>query len=635
MDVGARRVVRGASDVRYPSTAQVLFIDVAFTCVDEQPGSWMFYEADLKTDRLSANEERFIGRWSGPGLHCLSTSCAHLFAHNFLIMQCQHILIMITFRALSCPLTSVWLCNSAWNYRQLEFCPAEVLPGFAMHQTDRDPTALEIDPRSNNHARARDFDFLGYRYSVLSSVGTGGLNNVMNMLPARDIQEFSLFPAEDIAFVKGWLSWADEHVSWLLRSKVLSGQPSAGKLDATAMIVDNQGAVFVYNPTARASEFTLMLDSAAGFTCDAHTKLLVRLIGSSERTAVPHNVDLKPCNSQIVLSVPPTTALAFDFAVHADHQLIVLGAAAHIEYNPTTQTVILDNMQAAAGAEQQLTVLLPSALANQHTISRVVIGNQSVKFEPSVHSSGHASLSLKGKWAGEQFVKEIGNATGFSGGAFEATFNVPAAAIEQLQDLNRTYPLKYDLDPEGNDDANVPWLAPGRLLIFVKYRPLQNDTFNVTGSIDSVPLLMRKAYNTIVRSPQRFIGYWADVTAHVKPGQQQKLSLVLPREPTSYHIQSGFINAGNDLGTAAATVAQAEVHCNEDRDCVGFTVEKKADTSTPCAEVVGPQKILYKSGGATGGAGSPSWCTALKPPVLDGVFFDNVQTISSNVFEVY
>ena len=74
----------------------------------------------------------------------------------------------------------------AWKYRNVEFCPAEVLPGFAMHQTDRDPTALEKvagGQRSNSHARARDFDLLGYRYSIMSSVGTAGLNNVVNMLP--------------------------------------------------------------------------------------------------------------------------------------------------------------------------------------------------------------------------------------------------------------------------------------------------------------------------------------------------------------------------------------------------------------------------------------------------------------------
>ena len=52
---------------------------------DEQPGSWMFYEADLHTDRLSANRQR----------------------------------------------------ETAWSYRVDEFAPAELVPGFALHQTDR------------------------------------------------------------------------------------------------------------------------------------------------------------------------------------------------------------------------------------------------------------------------------------------------------------------------------------------------------------------------------------------------------------------------------------------------------------------------------------------------------------------
>ena len=146
-----------------------------------------------------------------------------------------------------------------------------------------------------------------------------------------------------------------------------------------------------------------------------------------------------------------------------------------------------------------------------------MINNRTTSFGLA-ESSGLPALQVRGKWAGAAFHKEIGNATGFAGGRFQAQFNVPQSALDQLTGLNRTYPLSYDLDPDGNNDANVPWLAPGRLLIFVKYRPLMNDTLNATGSIDGHPLLMRKAYNTIVRSPQRFIGYWSDVTQLVKPG---------------------------------------------------------------------------------------------------------------------
>ena len=138
---------------------------------DEQPGSWMFYEADLHTDRLSANEERFV----------------------------------------------------SWNYRQLEFCPPETLPGFAFHQTDRDPTVKQkasCGLRCSNFSRVADFDFLGYRYSLLSSIGTGGLNNVINMLPARDKEEFALLPTEDLEWVSKWMQWTDDNVGLLQQTKV-------------------------------------------------------------------------------------------------------------------------------------------------------------------------------------------------------------------------------------------------------------------------------------------------------------------------------------------------------------------------------------------------------------------------------
>jgi hypothetical protein len=40
----------------------------------------------------------------------------------------------------------------------------------------------------------QDFDLLGYKYSLLSTVGTAGQNLVVTMIPARDPAEFSMFP---------------------------------------------------------------------------------------------------------------------------------------------------------------------------------------------------------------------------------------------------------------------------------------------------------------------------------------------------------------------------------------------------------------------------------------------------------
>ena len=123
--------------------------------------------------------------------------------------------------------------------------------------------------------------------------------------------------------------------------------------------------------------------------------------------------------------------------------------------------------------------------------------------------------------------------------------------------------------------------APGRLLIFVKYRPLLNDTFNATGSIDGKPLIVRKGYNSIVRSPQRFIGYWADATEHIKAGTKQTLKLTLPGSAhDGYLVQNGFINQGSDIGQSNMTIEEAEKQCSTQDACVGFTFEKVSDL--PC-----------------------------------------------------
>ena len=56
------------------------------------------------------------------------------------------------------------------------------MPGFAFHQTERNAPngTLVMSPY-----RRRDFDLLGYRYSLLSTIGTAGLNNASARARAR------------------------------------------------------------------------------------------------------------------------------------------------------------------------------------------------------------------------------------------------------------------------------------------------------------------------------------------------------------------------------------------------------------------------------------------------------------------
>ena len=269
----------------------------------------------------------------------------------------------------------------AWNYRNVEFCPSDVLPGFAMHQTDRDPTVLEKKAggqRSNSHARARDFDLLGYRYSVLSSVGTAGLNNVINMIPARDPQEYSLLPLDDVAFMRGWMAWTDAHVAWLRNTKTITGLPSGGGgglLDATAMVLGSKGAMFVYNPTSAAGTLSVVLDHTLGFGphCGGAATLAVRATGSSNRGFVAYDLASAGCGARLNVSLPATTAMSFEFADAADassrtgaanagtgtQACAVFGGAATARMDLEHGTLALTDARGPAGEVAELVVVLP------------------------------------------------------------------------------------------------------------------------------------------------------------------------------------------------------------------------------------------------------------------------------------
>ena len=218
----------------------------------------------------------------------------------------------------------------------------------------------------------------------------------------------------------------------------------------------------------------------------------------------------------------------------------------------------------------------------------------------------------------------------FGGGARWGDFTGPEAVMTQLKQRTAPYPIRW-----GAAESAVPWLVPGRLLAFVKYTPLVNDTLDITAaSVDGTPVLMRKAYNTIVRSPGRFIGWFADLTALVKPGTKQTLRLTLPQISTDFAFRQGFITAGSDLGKGNMSLADAKTHCNNLKGCAGFTF-RNAQCGGKCpaagdSEVI--TDIMFKA--TSQGNPSPTWCAYAKPPRIDGVFFENVETLKSTAFTV-
>ena len=198
----------------------------------------------------------------------------------------------------------------------------------------------------------------------------------------------------------------------------------------------------------------------------------------------------------------------------------------HWQWFPTNAagTLTLSAVAAEAGTAADLTVVLPRGAP---AVRAVTLNGAPVAFAPVPAAApplygAQPAVAIRGTWAGARFgrAQEIGaeQTARFAGGTWRGGFVVPPAALRQLEARNASYSMPYDTDTDGNNEANVPWLAPGRLLVWAKYAPPLDDAFNATGDVDGAPLIVRKAYNTIVPSAARFIGYWADVTAVVKPG---------------------------------------------------------------------------------------------------------------------
>lgn len=170
------------------------------TSTDEQPESFVSFP-DLSLDRVSADRERY----------------------------------------------------TAFRYRNYEFAPSEIVPGFITHQTARNDDFGSM-PEADHKLlpfRRRDWDYLGWRYSLLSSIAIAGWNNVLDMIPARDEAEFTNFSDADKKFFRHWIDWTRENREYLRHTRPILGQPAIGKVDGTAAMIGGKGFVFLFNPNAR------------------------------------------------------------------------------------------------------------------------------------------------------------------------------------------------------------------------------------------------------------------------------------------------------------------------------------------------------------------------------------------------
>lgn len=287
---------------------------------DEQPESWVAFTPDLHTARLTANRMREM---------------------NF-------------------------------DYRMNKLCPAATAPGFFSHQSDM----LDV-----NAARAwdsdrfiRDFDIFGSKFALLSSVGSAGLNTIVNTLPARDSGEFEHFPSDDLAFIRDWLAWTDSHRALLRGQRPLPIAPGHGKVDGSYAFHGPFGApcpddtpgcpgfIFLYNPNGKAlTPRPITLGPTVGINCSAMpggTAHVVEIYPQNRTVAtlkcgatwLPHSLAGK---SALVVQVTFENVAV----ISADDSPQLVGVEGSAQFDAATGMLELADVRGERGTTQRVRVM--------------------------------------------------------------------------------------------------------------------------------------------------------------------------------------------------------------------------------------------------------------------------------------
>ena len=426
---------------------------------DEQPESFKAFP-DLHTDRVSANRQRF----------------------------------------------------AAWTYRVERLTPPEIMPGFITHQSERND---DKEVMRRDRFRPRDWDVLGWKYSLLSSIGTAPFNHVVNFIPARDPEEFAALSDEDKAWFRKWLDWTDENARFLHALRPIIGPPMAGRVDGTAAVVEDRGIVFLYNPNPGRKEARFKLDPSIGLT--KGETLMIKELFPEEGRLVGSAEGLWTYGSEVALTLPGREAAVLEvFPAPAEITEPILFNVRGTAKLVSTQ-IVLAGVTGETGTRRPIVVRVP-----EKTRVRSL----------SVNGVGYPFKADKGivtatvRFAGKAFSRSQSAGevpADFGGGIYKARISVPARVFTQLAERKKAWPVSYT-----EDDLRAPWLGSWRLLLHIPIIE-GTDAMDVSLKINGLPVEVLKAYNSVYphAAERTFIGHYADLS-RIRPDSPCDLEVSLP-----------------------------------------------------------------------------------------------------------
>ena len=410
---------------------------------------------------------------------------------------------------------------TAYKYKNYEFAPSEIVPGYITHQTSRSDATGDM-PFVRTYSgpqlarfRARDWDYLGWRYSLISSIAIAGWNNVMDMIPARDSAEYADFALDDAAWFWHWLAWTSAHRELLRHTRTIIGQPAIGRVDGTAAMMDDSGFVFLFNPNGRRMNAEFTLDSEIGLS--AGSRYVLRelyprdgmLVGKPDASAWSRGDRVSVAMdgaSAMVLAVQPAPEI-----VEAPELFGAPGTAAM-----RGDTLALRNVRGEMGMVARLSVAIPEHVS----VHAATVNGTAV---PIAHTpSGLVNVDVRFASAEFHQLQQVGRYDSANvGGVVRGTFTIPQRVFDQLAARQRTWPI-----PWTSEDYETTWLAPQRLLLFVQIAE-PDDRWEAHLKIDGREVELRKAYSAVRAARRTFVGFYADVSL-LAADRQHSVTLELP-----------------------------------------------------------------------------------------------------------
>ena len=431
----------------------------------------------------------------------------------------------------------------AYRLMTNDFVPVEILPGFITHQTQRSD-AQNVMHRDS--FRIRDWDYLGWKYNLLSSISTAPFNHVVNYIPARDINEFNAFSERDKAFFNYWLDFTDKNAAYMRNVRPILGQPMVGKCDGTSAIVDDNGYIFLFNPNYRELTATITLDKSIGLM--SGKSFIIREIYPVEGVMVK---GILSYGEKVEIGMPGIGAKVFRIepAGPVKEPMIVNSVGKAVLQS---KKLVLTEVEGIVGSVKSVSVILPGS----KPISEVLVNGVSVGFSQSENL-----VTCEVPFRGDYFPRAyslVEYYRSFNGETVEATLVIPERIFSQLEERKKVWPVSYS-----DDDKIAPWLDPSRLLLYVQvsqpYRatevqqdarlvirqlPIRKSEYTV--EIDGRQVELNEGYNGVYPTVERSnLGIFVDIS-NLEPGVPHKIRVKLPAGLNGGQFQGLFIDHVED-----------------------------------------------------------------------------------------